>query len=282
MFSIRPMTVHDIPAGLRLCRVSRWNQLASDWQQLLALNPNGARVAVVDGRVVASVAALDYDARFGWVAMVLVDPAHRRQGLGTAMLTAGLELLAHLPLVRLDATPAGYPIYRARGFEEEYRLVRMERGVSDRVAAAARVGVRRMTPADHAAIAAWDLDVFGASRRLLIEWLAAGAQSYAWVAEDASGITGWMCGRHGFAFDHLGPIIARNHSAAAGLVGACVRASPGVPMILDAPSDAPEWFAWLQASGFQVQRPFIRMRRGQKGIIGRPEEQFAIVGPEFG
>jgi len=53
-------------------------------------------------------------------------------------------------------------------------------------------------------------------------------------------------------------------------------------MILDAPSDAPEWFAWLQASGFQVQRPFIRMRRGQKGIIGRPEEQFAIVGPEFG
>jgi predicted N-acetyltransferase YhbS len=282
MFSIRAMTPHDIPAGLRLCRASRWNQVASDWEQLLALNPGGARVAVMDGRVVASVAALDYDARFGWVAMVLVDPAHRRQGLGTAMLTAGLELLEHVPVVRLDATPAGYPIYRARGFEEEYRLVRMERGVSDQLAAAAVVGVRRMTPADHAAIAAWDLDVFGASRQPLIEWLAAGARCYAWVAEDASGITGWMCGRHGFAFDHLGPIIARDHRAAGGLVAACVRASPGVPMILDAPSDAPEWSAWLQASGFQVQRPFIRMRRGQGRIIAQPEAQFAIVGPEFG
>ena len=109
------MTPHDIPAGLRLCRASRWNQLTSDWQQLLALNPGGARLALKDGRVVASVAALDYDGRFGWVAMVLVDPAHRRQGLGTAMLTAGLELLEHVPVVRLDATPAGYPIYRARG-----------------------------------------------------------------------------------------------------------------------------------------------------------------------
>jgi hypothetical protein len=236
----------------------------------------------MDGRVVASVAALDYDGRFGWVAMVLVDPAHRRQGLGTAMLTSGLELLEAVPVVRLDATPAGYPIYRARGFEEEYRLVRMERALSDQLAAAALAGVRRMTPADHAAIAAWDLDVFGASRRPLIEWLAAGARCYAWVAEDAGGITGWMCGRHGFAFDHLGPIIARDHRVAGGLVAACVRASPGVPMILDAPGDAPEWFAWLQASGFQVQRPFIRMRRGEGRIIGRPEEQFAIVGPEFG
>ena len=198
------------------------------------------------------------------------------------MLTAGLELLEHVPVVRLDATPAGYPIYRARGFEEEYRLVRMERGVSDQLAAAAVAGVRRMTPADHAAIAAWDLDVFGASRQPLIEWLAAGARCYAWVAEDASGITGWMCGRHGFAFDHLGPIIARDHRVAGGLVAACVRASPGVPIILDAPSDAPEWLAWLEASGFHVQRPFIRMRRGSTGVIGRPHEQFAIVGPEFG
>ena len=44
------------------------------------------------------------------------------------MLTAGLQLLEHVPIVRLDATPAGFPIYLTRGLEEEYRLVRMERG----------------------------------------------------------------------------------------------------------------------------------------------------------
>ena len=282
MFTIRPMTALDIPAGLRLCRASGWNQLASDWERLLALNPGGARVAEMDGRVVASVAALEYDAQFGWVAMVLVDPAQRRQGLGTTMLTAGLELLEHVPVVRLDATPAGHPIYRARGFEEEYRLARMERGVSDQLAPALPVAVRRMRRADHAAIAASDLDVFGASRQSLLEWLGAAAPGYAWVAHDTTGLAGWMLGRQGFAFDHLGPIVARDHTVAAGLVAACVRASPGVPLILDAPSDAAEWQAWLAASGFHVQRPFIRMRRGRQGVIGRPDEQYAIVGPEFG
>jgi GNAT superfamily N-acetyltransferase len=281
MCSIRPMTADDIPAGLALCRASRWNQLARDWEQLLTMNPGGARVAVTDERVVASVATLHYGS-FGWVAMILVDPAERRQGLGTTMLTTGLQLLAHVPIVRLDATPAGYPIYRARGFEEEYRLVRMERGASDHVAPAPPVNARRMTTADRAAIASWDLDVFGASRQPLLDWLAAGASRYAWVAEDARGIAAWMLGRRGFAFDHLGPIIARDHTMAAGLLAACLRANPRQPVILDAPGDAPDWLAWLEASGFQAQRPFIRMRRGQEGMIGRTGEQYAIVGPEFG
>lgn len=282
MLSIRPMTARDIPAGLLLCRASRWNQVARDWEQLLLLNPGGARVAITDERVVASVATLDYGGRFGWVAMVLVDPTRRRQGLGTTMLTAGLQLLEHVPIVRLDATPAGFPIYLTRGLEEEYRLVRMERGRSDLLAPVPAAQVRRMTAADRAAIAAWDLTVFGAPRQPLIEWLAAGSPRYAWVAEDSRGIAGWMLGRHGFAFDHLGPIIARDHTVAMALAATCLRTSPGVPFILDAPCDAPEWLAWLEASGFAVQRPFIRMRRGGTGAIGRPDEQFAIVGPEFG
>ena len=155
MFKIRAMTVDDIPAGLALCRLSRWNQVARDWEQFLALNPDSARVAVADTQVIATVTTLDYNARFGWVAMVLVDPAHRGQGLGTAMLTTGLQLLEHVPVVRLDATPAGYPIYRTRGFEEEYQLVRMERAAAAPPAPAPKLPltVRRMTSADRAAVA---------------------------------------------------------------------------------------------------------------------------------
>ena len=284
MFQIRAMTVDDIPAGLALCRLSRWNQVARDWEQFLALNPDSARVAIADTQVIATVTTLDYNARFGWVAMVLVDPAHRGQGLGTAMLTTGLQLLEHVPVVRLDATPAGYPIYRTRGFEEEYRLVRMERAAAAPPAPAPGLPltVRRMTPADRAAVAPWDLAVFGAPRPSLLDWLAAGAPAYGWVAEDSRGIAGWMLGRPGFAFDHLGPITAPDHTVAAALVAACLRANPVVPVIIDAPSRAAAWLAWLEGSGFRVQRPFIRMRRGGTGAIGWPDEQFAIVGPEFG
>jgi GNAT superfamily N-acetyltransferase len=282
MFSMRPMTADDVPASLALCRAARWNQLARDWEQFLSINPDGARVAVVGGRVVATVTTIDYGGQFGWIGMVLVDEAERRRGLGTAMLTTGLQLLERLPRVRLDATPAGYPLYRTLDFEEEYRLVRLERGVSDRLAPSPRMAVRRLASADRVTVAAWDLAVFGAPRPSMLDWLAAGAPAYAWVAEDSRGIAGWMLGRHGFSFDHLGPIVARDQAVAAALVAACLEANPSTAVIVDAPDHSPEWLAWLDGSGFSVQRPFIRMRRGGTGSVGTPGEQFAIVGPEFG
>ena len=39
---LRTMTTADIDGGLRLCRLSHWNQLARDWQQFLRLTPGGA------------------------------------------------------------------------------------------------------------------------------------------------------------------------------------------------------------------------------------------------
>jgi predicted N-acetyltransferase YhbS len=278
---IRPMTCTDIPAGLALCRAAHWNQTARDWEQFLTLNPHGARVADRDGRVVGSVTTLDYEKRLGWIAMVLVDPAERRQGLGTAMLTAGLELLDRLPAVGLDATAAGYPIYVKRGFRETYRLARMERRAWAPVRSPADVSVRPFAPRDWKAVKAWDAEAFGADRSGMLEWLYAGAPQYAWLAEDADGLSGYMLGRSGFAFDHLGPIVARDDRRAAALVSACVAANRA-PFIVDAPLHSPGWRAWLEDAGFREQRPFIRMRRGIEAPAGRPHEQFASIGPEFG
>ena len=82
---IRQMTVSDVPAGLRLCRASGWNQTARDWEHFLTTAPRGAFVAIEDGQVIGSVATLPYGP-FTWVSMVLVDPAARRRGLGTLLL----------------------------------------------------------------------------------------------------------------------------------------------------------------------------------------------------
>ena len=281
MLTFRSMTASDIPAGLALCRAAHWNQIARDWEQFLTLSPDGARVAEHDGRVVASVATLNYGERLGWIAMVLVDPAERRQGLGTTMLTIGLDLLDRLPSVGLDATPAGYPIYVKRGFSEEYPLVRMERPAWARTSPPADRWVRPLAPADWNAVKAWDAEVFGADRSGMLDWLFAGAPQYALAVEDDGGLAGYALGRPGFASQHLGPIVARDERSAAALVSACV-AEDRAPFIVDAPLHSPGWLAWLHEAGFREQRPFIRMRRSGAPGSGRPREQFASVGPEFG
>src|SRR5687767_7229039 len=125
---LRVMHHDDIPAGLRLCRLADWNQIAADWRFFLASSPRGCRVAVDDmGDVVGTVATIAYGSAFSWIGMVLVDPEHRRAGIGTRLLHEALALLGDETTARLDATPAGRHVYVPLGFCDEYELQRMVR-----------------------------------------------------------------------------------------------------------------------------------------------------------
>lgn len=55
---------------------------------------------------------------FAWFADVIVDPAHRGRGLGTALIDGVLEDLAPLALKRivLKASPDGRPLYERSGW----------------------------------------------------------------------------------------------------------------------------------------------------------------------
>src|SRR5690606_9095651 len=122
----RKMDWSDIPSGLSLCRSAGWNQLHRDWEAFMTLNPDGARVCMDDeGKVVGTVATIRYGERLAWIGMVLVDPAHRRKGIGLKLLENALEILKNVDSIKLDATPAGREVYVKLGFEDEYGLSRM-------------------------------------------------------------------------------------------------------------------------------------------------------------
>ena len=276
------MTPDDIPVGLELCRASRWNQVRRDWELFLKLSPTGCRVAVKDGRVIGTVATVRYQDRFSWVGMVVVDPAERGQGVGTQLLHRALEILGDLRSIRLDATPAGRPVYQKLNFFDEYWLSRMETGASGLGLKDDNNPARLMTSADLPNVFELDYQVFGADRRLTLEWMFAGTPEYAWVITHKGQVVGYTFGRHGFAFEHLGPVVAQDQEVARQLVSACLSRHVGRPFILDASRREPDWLLWLQSLGFREQRPFIRMFHGDNPYPGLPEKQFAILGPEFG
>lgn len=277
----RVMTSADIPAGLELCRIARWNQVERDWELFLRLGPEDCRVAVKAGRVVGTVTTVSYQSIFSWIGMVLVDPAERRQGIGTKLLNEALIVLRDQPLVGLDATPAGREVYLKLGFEDECRLSRMEAIVSGFTCDETNP-VRRMTEADLPNVFALDQQVFGADRSALLRWMFAGAPEYAWVLTREETIVGFTFGRHGFNFEQLGPIVAETVQAATRLVTACLGGQAGKRFVIDAAHHSAEWLRWLEEVGFAEQRPFIRMFRGETPKPGLPEKQFAILGPEFG
>ena len=72
--------------------------------------------------------------------------------------------------------------------------------------------------------------------------------------------------------------VARDEAAARSLVCACLDACPDRPFIIDVPVVA-SWVAWLESMQFALQRPFIRMCRGEQQFRARRDRMFAIADP---
>ena len=271
MTGIRPLTSEDIADGLRLCRLSNWNQLEEDWRYFIEPPGIGGRVFEREGRVVASVAYLRYGACFSWLSMMLVDPAERRTGIGSQLMDAALEDLAGDKCVRLDATPAGEPLYRKFGFEPEYELVRARAQADGFTASNA---VRPFKAEDIEKVVALDREVFGADRRAILRSLFLRAPGLAWMSGDS-----YCFGRPGYLYPQIGPIVG---DRARELLSHCLSRMKGRTVAVDVPQADREWVQWLESAGFTMERPFLRMRRGMNECPGIPERQFAIAGPELG
>lgn len=274
------MQSSEIEAGLAFCRAANWNQLRRDWELLLELSPDGCRIALHENQIVGTVTAVRYGGRFGWIGMMLVSPTLRRLGIGTQLMQQAFDLLQTEETVKLDATPVGRELYLTLDFIDEYRLSRMATIVSG--AGLLDSSARLMVAEDLPKLRAMDGEVFGADRHRLLEAIRADAPEYAWVVDSADGIRGYCLGRHGHNYEHLGPVIATERETAQQLVSACLREQIGKQFLLDASLWDEEWLRWLAAIGFVEQRPFYRMYRGANRFPGKPQNQFAILGPEFG
>ncbi len=288
------MTVTDIPAGLSLCRAAHWNQTAADWEFFLAFTPAGALVADERGVVIGTVATVPYGP-FTWISMVLVDPAFRGRGVGRLLLERGLALVPESVVARLDATPAGEPLYRTLGFAPEHAITRWF------IEAATRKGWphgdgpathegwphcslygRPLGPDDWPPILQMDRHVFGASRARLLQHLAQDAPEYAWVLETDGRMRAYLFGRHGHVRDHLGPLIADARESAHVLLHSCLASQSQRGFFIDAPDRDDGWRDVLASLGFASERPFLRMHKGRLSAPGNPGVVYAVTGPEFG
>jgi GNAT superfamily N-acetyltransferase len=316
---IRELTTDDLDGAFGLSATAGWNQRLADWRMLLQLAPAGSFAAVADDRIVGTAIGIDYGT-FGWIAMMLVDPAWRGRGVGARLLEEAMGAVPPETPIRLDATPLGRPLYQRYGFEDETQLTRhvaepldVARGrpsgpSADRTSGPASRHVRALKAADLPGVIARDDRVFGAHRRLLLEWALHGAGQYAHVVETDAGAQ-YCFGRPGRLFDQIGPVVAADDDTAQVLVSAALRAAEGKSVVVDAFDRHSGFTDWLLSRGFTASRPLFRMcqhprtsaaserRRTERGLApprvslsgsSRGEaprvnnDERAILGPEFG
>jgi len=279
--ALRPMGEQDVPAGMGLKSAAGWNQTEADWRRFLSLSPGGCQVAVHNGAVVGTAAVLPFGKRLAWLSMILVAPEMRGHGVGTLLARSALAAASGIPLVRLDATPAGQPMYQSLGFTVEYPLARLFTRSAHRAIEATRPA-RRVAGRDLAAIRRLDATVFGADRGPLLESLLGDYPELALQIRRDGRVVGYCMGRHGSECTQVGPVVAESEQDAEALVHAALRVLAGRAVIIDVPTRHQDFSEHLYRLGFGLERPFARMSRGKGRLPARIERQYAIVGPEFG
>jgi predicted N-acetyltransferase YhbS len=275
------MKESHLPAADELRRLAGWNQTPEDWRVLLALEPEGCFVAVEEGRVIGTVTTTTYDRQLAWIGMMLVHPEHRRRGIGTRLMQTASDHLKKnrgIACVRLDATPAGRPVYEKLGFIAEWMLTRHQVRSST---GARSQGTRELAKTDWPEIEKFDSAAFGAPRTRVLQMLAQASRS-ALVWPDRGPVLGYGMLRPGSQSDYLGPVVCVTRAAVPPLVKALLRAANGRSVFWDIADDNMPVIELAKDLGFKPVRALTRMRQGPDSVRTNLAAQLAIADPSVG
>ncbi len=281
--NIRPMLSDDICHGMRLSMAEGWNQTENDWK-LFIENPNNVcLLAEADGKVIGTTTAINYANEEAWIGMVLVDKSYRGLGISKALLTEIFEKVACYKSIKLDATPAGQRVYQKFGFKDEYFIARMTNlSLKNLPTIDSDIQPEPIQSKDIEQIIAFDEIVFGANRRQLIEYLLKECLDKGWLLKRDNKIEGFVLGRAGSRYHHVGPLAALNSNNAKLLFSEAMKNLIDRPIVIDVLWNRKQLVSWLNKMGFVKQRHFIRMFKNVNPLPGETDMQFLICGPEFG
>lgn len=271
----------DLAGALALSAGEGWNQTAADWCRLIALAPAGCFAARGGDRLVGTVTTTTYGRALAWIGMMVVDRESRGRGIGAALMRSALEHLHGLGIasVKLDATPAGRPLYESLGFTAEADIERWQ-GVARPGAGS---GARSASGGSRQALFALDESAYGADRSRLLERLVADASDTPLVVEPGHDpLQGYALARPGRAAVYVGPLVATTADAAVRLLDAVLVRYAGQEVCLDLHRGGMLEPAVLAERGLLARRGLLRMRHGPRGDGGTARWVCASAGPEFG
>ena len=273
--SIRTITEGDVDAADAIQAAAYGNgERRALIRMYRRLQPDGWIIASLDGAPAGFAGAIAYGP-LAYVGLVSVLPALRRRGVARAMMDYLLEWMRSHgdPVVALDASEAGAPLYEQLGFvDDEKTVVYMQDDCAVRPRASDLVAP--LQPADIAAVAAFDAPIFGAERAAVFRYLRAEAPDRAFVARDGSGaVAGYLFAQS----SALGPWAARSVVEAEGLLAAALRLGyDGSPRVL-APGSNGDAALLLMRYGFSPRRSLRHMRLGGAGPVGQRELLYGLT-----
>jgi GNAT superfamily N-acetyltransferase len=282
-FIIRHIQLSDISGGIRLSTAEGWNQTESDWKLLIENPENICLLAESGKKIIGTTTAINYLNKVAWIGMVLVDKEYRGQGVSKSLLENIFKKLQYCKSIKLDATPAGQPVYQKFGFKNEYFIARMVNPSIKNFPADEYDIIPEPIELKHIPeIVAFDEFIFGANRSQLIELLINQYPGKGWLLKRDNKIAGFVLGRDGNKYHQIGPLVALLTIDAKILISKALESLSNQAIVVDVLYDKEDLINWLNSVGFIKQRHFVRMYKDKNHFPGEIGKHYLICGPEFG
>lgn len=228
----RVMTREEVALAVAWAANEGWNPGLSDAECFFAVDPEGFFCAESEEKIVGTVSVVNYDDRFSFAGLFVVEPACRAHGIGMQLYRYAMQH-AGTRVVGGDGVVAMVDKYqKSGGLFLHYNNARYE-GVGG---GAMPEGLTLISDVDFDTLADYDAEHFPARReRFLRCWI--GHKGHYGLAQlDRDGrIAGYGVRRICHTGHKTGPLFARDRATAERILDGLVAGIPGEQFYLDIP-----------------------------------------------
>ncbi len=235
------------------------------------IEPHGWFVASQESGLVGMVGAVNYGA-FAHVGLMAVHPKAQRQGIGFALMQFLLaQLEQQVPIVWLDASEMGRPLYHQLGFIAYDETVTYQR--RNNLTKDTRIpNIQAITVQELDEVVQWDRDIFGANRRKVLQALLDIFPQRAFLQRDADGqLTGYLFAQK----NRIGPWVMLQNCHAEELLQAALALPYEGMFSVVVPAVNQEAVELIQCYGFERVRSNQHMGRHTENIPGKRQKIYA-------
>ncbi|WP_218509527.1 GNAT family N-acetyltransferase [Variovorax sp. dw_308] len=254
---IRTLRPNEMRLAIDFAALEGWNPGLHDAACFHAADPEGFLIGEHEGKPVGCIAAVRYEAHFGFIGFYVVAPPWRGKGFGLKLWQAGMARLEGR-VIGLDGVPAQQDNYRRSGFTLAWNNARFA-GVARPAGQAVAGQIVPLSGVDFKLVRSDDRRVFPAARdEFLRAWVGMpDATGLAWM--ERKRLAGWGLIRKCREGHKIGPLVAESRDVAKSLYLALCRSVPvGDTVFLDVPLRNAD--AALLATSLGLQRVFETAR----------------------
>jgi ribosomal protein S18 acetylase RimI-like enzyme len=258
-------------------------QRAESWTPELRLfrrlQPDGVFLASRNGIPAGIVASIIYPT-YAYVGLMGIHQGFQRQGIGMALMEHLLTWMGEqkVPLVKLDASPAGQPLYEKLGFVPLDEVYVFQRQVGHLDAERPK-GIGLITPLHLDLIAISDTQAFGTDRSWLLCALLELYPERAFMSlDERKQVNGYLIAQT----QRIGPWIMNESGDAEQLLLAALSLPFNGAVSVVTPAENVDAVSLLKRFNFQIVRVNRHMAYGLGTAVGQREKIYGQTSLSFG